>query len=119
MFVDTNDGARAKARGILEREGFKVLTARNSVEALVLAADYPLAIDVLITDGGMRVHQNGLELAACFGILRPETRVVIACAPGEDEAEGDWERLAMPFDKPGLVRAAMRALEPDPVRAAA
>ncbi len=61
---DQHEDIRKCVKQTLEREGFKVLTARNSVEALVIAADYPLAIDVFITESASRVYQNGMELAA-------------------------------------------------------
>lgn len=77
MIVEKNPGLRLQAKRLLEEEGIAVLIARNSVEALVLAADYPFQIDVLFTDADMRVYQNGLELAECIRIMRPETRIVL------------------------------------------
>lgn len=118
MFVDHHEDLRACVKQILEREGFKVLTARNSVEALVMAADYPLSIDVLLTEAESRVYQNGLELAACFRILRPETRILLTTAPEtegvqEDAGEPEWETLPKPFTKNQLVRTVTRAVDLD------
>lgn len=120
MFVDHHEDLRMCVKQILEREGFKVLTARNSIEALVMAADYPLAIDVLISESASRIYQNGLELAACFAILRPETRVLLTTEPEsiqEDDQSSremaEWESLAKPFSKSQLVRAATRAADMD------
>lgn len=120
MIVDQYEDIRKCVKHTLEREGFKVLTARNSVEALVIAADYPLAIDVLITESASRVYQNGLELAACFAILRPETRVLVSTEP-ESIPEGDetswessqWDTLAKPFTPNQLLQAVMRAADLD------
>ncbi|GEM_PF-3704414 len=76
LFVDEKKSIREYAKCILEGEGFEVLTARNSLEALVLAADFPRQIDLLVTDPKRRVAQNGMELVSCFNILRPETQVI-------------------------------------------
>jgi DNA-binding NtrC family response regulator len=120
MIVDQYEDIRKCVKQSLEREGFKVLTARNSVEALVIAADYPLAIDVLVTESASRVYQNGMELAACFGILRPETRILLTTEP-ESIPEGDqttwetseWDTIAKPFTKNQLLQAVMRAADLD------
>jgi DNA-binding response OmpR family regulator len=111
MFVDGNSDLRWWVKEFLAREGFKVLTARNSVEALVLAADYPFAIDVLVTGAGMKVHQNGMELAECFRILRPETQVLI---PSDRPLGDGFEsgRLPKDFTRSQLISAVLRLTEP-------
>lgn len=120
MIVDQNEELRNSARRILEQEGFAVLTARNSVEALVIAADYPLSIDVLVTESASRVYQNGLELAACFAILRPETRILLTTEPGSSQESdpiswetAEWDTLTKPFTKNRLLQAVMRAADLD------
>jgi DNA-binding NtrC family response regulator len=123
MIVDNQEDLRKWVKQALEGEGFKVLTARNSVEALVLAADYPLAIDVLITESASRVYQNGMELAACFGILRPETRVLLTTEPESlqecDDSSREttrWENLAKPITKSRLIQAVVSAADLDSAR---
>jgi DNA-binding response OmpR family regulator len=107
MFVDGNADLRSWVKDFLEAESFKVLTARNSVEALVLAADYPFSIDVLIADAEMKIHQNGVELADCFRILRPETQVLLV--GGRSAADAlEWERLPKSFTRSGLITAVTR-----------
>lgn len=110
MFVEGNSDLRWWVKDLLEREDFKVLLARNSVEALVLAADYPFAIDVLITDSEKKVHQNGMELAECFRVLRPETRVLLAADAPAGEAPG-WESIPKEFTRSQLINAAKRLTE--------
>jgi DNA-binding NtrC family response regulator len=115
MIVDTDSAFRKLCRDLLEREGFKVLTARNSVEALVLAADYPFAIDLLLTDVGMRVYQNGVELTECFGVLRPETRVLLTVASCDLagaalKSAADWDLLPKPIEAGSLPTAVRRVL---------
>jgi DNA-binding response OmpR family regulator len=112
MLVNEKAFVCNQVKRMLESEGYKVLTARNSVEALVLAADYPFSIDVLITGMDTRVYQNGLELAACFRILRPETRIVLsACSDTGSLPKrisgfaNEGEYLSEPFTKFRLLKA--------------
>jgi DNA-binding NtrC family response regulator len=115
MIVDPDRNFRNRCRAALEREGFTVISAHSSLEALVLAADYPFGIDLLLADAGMRVHRNGLELAECFGVLRPETRVLLTVESCDLSGSGikllaDWEVLPKPIDTETLPLAAKRAL---------
>ncbi len=110
MFVDGNSDLRSWVKDFLEAEGFKVLTARNSVEALVLAADYPLAIDVLVADSELKTCHNGVELAECFRVLRPETQVLLAYdLPAVAGVE--WQRLPKEFTRSQLIAAVLRVTE--------
>lgn len=115
MFVNEDASSRRKVRKSLEEEGYQVLTAATSVEALVLAADYPLPIDVLITDTEKRVYQNGMELASCFQMLRPETRIILTQAVGGkipaaiSEFQIEIECLDYPFTKERLLEAIERS----------
>ncbi|MBW8887649.1 MAG: response regulator [Fibrobacteres bacterium] len=97
------------ARKVLETAGYKVLTATNSVEALHAGAAYAGTIDVLLTDVRMRLFENGLELAACFGTLRPETNVLLMSASplpaGADHRELGWSFLPKPFSVSQLLEA--------------
>src|SRR4051812_43497683 len=88
LLVEAEDSVMRFARKALETAGYEVLTARNSVEALHIGADYPGTLDVLVTDVRMRLFENGLELAACFGALRPETNILLMSASRiPDEAD--------------------------------
>jgi DNA-binding NtrC family response regulator len=118
MIVDADENSRRRCRAALETAGFNVITAVNGIEALVLAADYPFLIDVLVADAGMRVHQNGLELAECFRILRPETRVLLTVESCDLSGTAikllaDWALLPKPINMETLPLAAKRALCPE------
>lgn len=94
---------------VMEIAGYEVLSARNSVEALQTGAAYRGVIDVLLTDVRMRVFQNGLELADCFGILRPETAVLLISGSPLPRDLGcetkGWAFLPKPFDRARLLDA--------------
>jgi DNA-binding NtrC family response regulator len=114
LFVEENPALCRQMRGALEKEGFKVLMARNSIEALVIAADYPLAIDVLVAAADTRACHNGVELASCFRILRPETRIILTSKKSAGvpsavtEFEGEIQYLAAPYATGMLIDAVAR-----------
>ncbi len=107
LVVDDEDSVRRFIRDILEAEGYKVLTARHSVDALQLAAEYRDTIDLLLTDFEMKVFQNGADLATCFRILRPETRILLTSGstlPAHAGSEGEtWDFLPKPFSRQRLL----------------
>jgi PAS domain S-box-containing protein len=64
LLVEDEDVVRVLAARVLERQGYRVLTARTAEEALVLVAERPgLKLDLLLTDVVMP-GRNGRELAA-------------------------------------------------------
>jgi two-component system, cell cycle sensor histidine kinase and response regulator CckA len=60
---------------ILEKRGYKVLTAQTPAKALARIVDHPQAIDLLITDVIMP-GMNGQELAQKIRAIRPEIKVL-------------------------------------------
>lgn len=109
LLVEDEDTVLNFARRVLEKAGYQVLTARNSVEALHIGAGHSGIIDVLLTDVRMRLFENGLELAACFGTLRPETNVLLmsaSCLPDSANCRNEgWSFLPKPFDSSQLLDA--------------
>lgn len=109
LLVDDEEMVLTFARKVLETAGYEVLTASNSVEALHAGAAYAGTIDVLLTDVRMRLFENGLELAACFCALRPETNVLLMSASrlpdGADYRELGWSFLPKPFTPSQLLDA--------------
>jgi len=59
----------------------------------------------LVTGTDMRAGHNGVELAACFRILRPETRIVLTSGRREgttsvvNGTEDEIQSLTEPFTK--------------------
>ena len=75
LVVEDEDGIREVARRVLDRGGYRVLTAADGPEAIGLVREYDGPIDLLITDvimPGMMGH----EVAAEIGALRPSTRIM-------------------------------------------
>ena len=76
MFVDDEDEVRAPLAALLRIEGYRVLEARSTEEALRVLAREPL-IDVLFTDIVMP-GSDGIELAERARQMQPQIRVIFA-----------------------------------------
>jgi two-component system cell cycle sensor histidine kinase/response regulator CckA len=76
MVVDDEDSIRNLAAMVLENEGFHVLKARHSDEALLISDSYKDIVHLLLTDVRMDPFMNGCELAKCMRLLRPEICVL-------------------------------------------
>jgi CheY-like chemotaxis protein len=94
LMVEDEPSVREFARRVLDRAGHTLLTAGTGDEALRVAAGWPDAIDVLLTDIVMpRMH--GQVLAAALLKARPNLRVIFMSGYAEDSIPAP-ERLATP-----------------------
>jgi PAS domain S-box-containing protein len=75
LLVEDEDLVRVLASRVLERAGFRLLTAADADEALAVAAAHDGAIDLLVTDVIMP-RVLGPELAEQLARLRPGLRVL-------------------------------------------
>jgi CheY-like chemotaxis protein len=78
LCVDDEPVALEVRKQVLERQGFKVLTATNGNYALQLFATNPI-IRAVILDYAMP-GMNGAELAAELRRLKPQTRIMMLSA---------------------------------------
>lgn len=76
LVVDDEEYIRTLASSVLRDEGFEVLQAAGTAEALDLASKHD--IDVLLTDLHMPGPINGLELAARIRTTDPLVLVIIS-----------------------------------------
>jgi CheY-like chemotaxis protein len=83
LVVDDEDGVRRAARAALEARGYTVLTARNGVEALLLAEHHRGEIHLLVTDLAMPPYMDGAALARALRGARPGIRVLFMAAAGQ------------------------------------
>lgn len=75
LVAEDDAATRQRVAGYLRGKGYGVLEARTSVEALLLAVDFPGRIDALFTSTMLREYCNGHELAECLRAMRPEMAV--------------------------------------------
>jgi two-component system, cell cycle sensor histidine kinase and response regulator CckA len=89
LVVEDEESVRKLATHILERRGYRVLSASNPREALGLVESHPGTIDLLVSDVVMPVL-SGPELARRIRSLRPEIRTLFLSGYTEElvNAEG-------------------------------
>jgi PAS domain S-box-containing protein len=83
LLVEDDDSIRALTREILEMYGYKVLTARNGVEALMLCKQENCDFDLLLTDVVMP-QMGGRELVKKLTEETPSLRVLFTSGYTDD-----------------------------------
>jgi DNA-binding NtrC family response regulator len=76
LLVDDEEAVHALVVAVLKQDGYPILTARDSDEAMRLSDSHPGPINLLITDMVMPPFMAGSELAQCLRMLRPEVKVL-------------------------------------------
>jgi PAS domain S-box-containing protein len=116
LLAEDEDGVRALVLAVLRRSGYSVLEARDGEEALVLAANHPGPIHLLLTDVVMP-RLSGGRLARRLTHLRPETRVLFMSGFADstlvrhEVVSGDADCLLKPFTPDDLARKVREALD--------
>jgi CheY-like chemotaxis protein len=75
LFVEDTEMVRSLVTSTLESYGYTVLAAPSGVEALAIADDQQVPIDLLLTDV-MMPGMNGRELAERILAARPNVKVL-------------------------------------------
>lgn len=75
LLVEDEAGVRTLARLILEKQGYKVLDAKNGEEAITLSKNFPGIIDIMVTDTVMP-KMSGTQLAQHLAASRPKMKVL-------------------------------------------
>lgn len=76
LFVDDDSDIRELGREVLAEAGFRVLEAADGHEAINAWRKFPGHIDVLLTDMVMPGGLSGNDVAECFKLDRPESKVL-------------------------------------------
>ena len=89
LIVDDEEGVAKVARTILERYGYRILSASNGGDALLLCEQHGGPIDLLLTDVVMP-RMSGPQLARRLAPLRPAMKVLyVSGYPDRGGAQGD------------------------------
>lgn len=124
LLVEDEDMVRAVAQRILEKRGYRVLSAPHAEEALAMERGFDGRIDLLLTDI-MMPGINGVELAAALRERRPGLRVLFMSGFADQSVFGlegvaeDTDLLHKPFTVESLINAVRAALESRPALASA
>ena len=73
LLVEDEPAVRAATSEFLRLQGYSVLEAKDGIDALTAAREYPSSIDLLVTDVVMP-NMSGGELARELGQFRPDTK---------------------------------------------
>lgn len=76
LLVDDEESVRNLVTATLKGEGYKLLLARDSDQAMQMSDAHEGSIELLIVDQVMPPFMGGPELAACIRMLRPEVKVL-------------------------------------------
>jgi len=83
LLVEDEELVRNLNREILESYGYKVIEARNGVEALKICSEGEIIIDLLMTDVVMP-EMGGSELASKLAVSRPDLKVLFTSGYTDD-----------------------------------
>ena len=115
LLVEDEDALSSLIRQLLQRVGFKVISARSMDEALgVLAVNGP-AIRVVLIDWSMMDGASGEQLARHVGQVQPGTRLILMSGLLPKSRHGDawppgWVFLEKPFLPGELCKVVHEAL---------
>ena len=115
LVVEDEQAVRELTQRILLRHGYRVITARNGVEALALAKSHPGSIDLLLTEVVMP-QMLGHELAQRFMELRPGSRVLFMSGSAQPIVDARYQIdpaaiVQKPFTAPAVLTKVRQTLD--------
>ena len=116
LFVDDETSVREIAREVLERMNFRVVLARDGLEALVWLSENP-PVHAVITDLHMP-NQDGLSFVGMLRKILPEIPIIVSSGRLEEETENRFRALGVtrfldkPCDEYQLAEALSRLFAP-------
>jgi len=123
LLVEDEHALRKLTRTMLDKAGYRVLEAADASEAVRIAADASLSVDLLLTDVIMPGMSGG-DLAKRLSPQRPQMHILFMSGytDGAIEAQGNLRPglvvLRKPFARETLLRAVEDALSHAPPRLA-
>jgi DNA-binding response OmpR family regulator len=116
LLVEDEEGVRKLVRGILARQGYRVLEATSGEEALDMVHEYSGKLDLLLSDVVL-VGMSGRELSERLRIQMPSLRVIYMSGYTDDAIvrhgvlTESAEFLQKPFSSDNLLRKVRAVLE--------
>jgi CheY-like chemotaxis protein len=118
LLVEDEAVVRALARRALVGAGYRVVEAASPAEAIAVATDPRVPVDLLLTDV-LLPDQNGWELSRRIVAARPGVRLLFMSGYAGRRLDGaailpsDAPLVAKPFKPEELSRAVRRVLDAD------
>jgi PAS domain S-box-containing protein len=116
LLVEDESGLRDVAVNLLESSGYTVLQAENASQALILAQNYTLPIELLLTDVIMP-NMSGIELCAHLRKIRPDIKLLYMSGYAGQQLghygkfEQEIEFLEKPFTRNSLLKKVRAVLD--------
>jgi two-component system cell cycle sensor histidine kinase/response regulator CckA len=116
LLVEDDTSVRTLVRDELRNLGYKVVEAKNGIEASLLATQQMGAVDLLLTDMVMP-GMNGRELAQHLVALKPDLRILFMSGYTDDVGlltglgEGTSNFLQKPFTPTALAQIVRKLLD--------
>jgi CheY-like chemotaxis protein len=116
LLVEDEDQVRAVALGILKRQGYRVIEARNAADALLKCEKHSGVIDLLLSDVVMP-QMSGPELARRLAPIRVEMKILCMSGYTDDAVvrhgalEAGIAFIQKPFTPDTLTRKVREVLD--------
>jgi signal transduction histidine kinase len=116
LLVEDDPSVRNLVRDELRKLGYRVLEAKNGVEACLVATQQTGALDLLLTDVVMP-GMGGRELAQHLSVIKPDLKILFISGYIDDvglhagHEEGSSSFLQKPFTPEALARAVRELLD--------
>jgi PAS domain S-box-containing protein len=117
LLVEDEAALRTLTGNVLEENGYRVLLARDGIQALEIARSFDEPIHLLLTDLAMP-RLGGTGLAQYMSHLKPETRILFMTGHAERDTSSrvelppSTETLQKPFSQSLLLRLVRQTLHP-------
>ncbi|NLH48086.1 MAG: PAS domain S-box protein [Myxococcales bacterium] len=118
LLVEDDDLVRGLALKVLQRLGYRILSAADGQQALEIAGQHPERIDLLLTDVIMP-GMNGQQLAERLTQIHPESKVLFTSGYTEDAIahhgviDAGLHFIGKPYTPQNLARKIREVLESD------
>jgi CheY-like chemotaxis protein len=114
LLVEDDEAVRLLVRDELRKLGYRIVEARNGIEACLVATPYMGKLQLLLTDIVMP-GMSGTELAGHLRVIKPDLHILFMSGYEDDVGIGAGDRaiayLQKPFTTEALARRVRQLLD--------
>lgn len=104
LLVEDDEAVRLLIRDELRKLGYRIIEARNGIEACLVATPYMGKLQLLLTDVVMP-GMNGTELARHLRVIKPELKLLFISGYEDDVGIGSGDEAMAYLQKPFTTEA--------------